>query len=63
MVTSFLGGFKGSINVEIKLDLRPNHPYFKVRSSTGEKFKLPVYTANEDISGEVRVELKDTKKF
>jgi hypothetical protein len=46
---------KGSINVEIKLDLRPSHPHFKVRSPKGEKFKLPVYTGNEDLSGEVKV--------
>lgn len=25
--------------------------------------KLPIYTANDDISGEVKVELKDTKKY
>jgi hypothetical protein len=58
-----LGGLKGSANLEIKLDLRPSHPQFKVRSPKGEKFKLPVYTANDDISGEIKVELKDTKKF
>lgn len=25
--------------------------------------KLPIYTANDDISGQVKVELKDTKKY
>lgn len=58
-----MGGLKGSINVDITLDSKPNQQYFKVRSSKGEKVKLPIYTGNDDISGEVRVELKDTKKF
>lgn len=62
-MTSFLGGLKGSINVEIVLDPKPDQKHFKVRSPKGEKFKLPIYTANDDISGEVKVELKDTKKY
>lgn len=62
-MTSFLGGLKGSINVDIKLDTKPDIKYFKVKTSTGEKVKLPIYTANDDISGEVRVEVKDTKKY
>lgn len=29
----------------------------------GEKYKLPIYCGNDDISGIVKVELKDTKKY
>jgi vacuolar protein sorting-associated protein 26 len=31
--------------------------------SKGEKVKLPIYTANDDISGTITVQLKDTKKY
>ena len=54
---------KGSINVDIILDKKPDQKYFKVRTSNGDKIKLPIYTANDDISGEVKVELKDTNKY
>lgn len=62
-VTSFLGGLKGSINVDIILDPKVDQKYHKIRTQKGEKIKLPIYTANDDISGEVKVELKDTKKY
>ncbi len=49
--------------MDIILDKKPDQKYFKVRTSNGDKIKLPIYTANDDISGEVKVELKDTKKY
>lgn len=54
-MASFLGGLKGSINVDIFLDAKINQQYFKVKNNKGEKIKLPIYTANDDISGEVKV--------
>lgn len=62
-ITSFLGGLKGSLQVSIILDPKPNQRFHKIRKGNGQKIKLPVYTANDDISGEVKVELKDTKKY
>lgn len=50
-VTSFLSGLKGSINIDVILDKKPDQKYFKVRAPGGEKVKLPIYTANDDISG------------
>lgn len=58
-----MGGLKGSLSIEIALDRKPEQKYFKVRGEKGEKVKLPIYTGNDDISGEVKVELKDTKKY
>lgn len=49
--------------MEIILDKKPDQKYHKIRAPNGEKVKLPIYTANDDISGEVRIELKDTKKY
>ncbi len=34
-----------------------------MKSAKGEKVKLPVYTGDDDCTGEVRVILKDTKKY
>lgn len=49
--------------MDIVLDAKIDQKYHKVRTQKGEKIKLPIYTANDDISGEVKVELKDTKKY
>jgi hypothetical protein len=58
-----LGGLKGSLNIDVVLDRKPDQKYFKVRTEKGDKIKLPIYTGNDDICGEVKVELKDTKKY
>lgn len=50
-MTSFLGGLKGSVNLDIILDAKINQHYFKVKGIKGEKVKLPIYTADDDISG------------
>ena len=34
-----------------------------MRPPKGEKYKLPIYCDNDDISGVVKVEVKDTKKY
>lgn len=54
---------KGSATIDVTLDKQQDQKYFKVRSSKGEKFKLPIYSGDDDISGIVKVELKDTKKY
>lgn len=62
-VTSFIGGLKGSVSIDVILDKKQDQKYFKVRPPKGEKYKLPIYSDNDDISGIVKVELKDTKKY
>ena len=62
-VSEFLGGLKGSVSIDVILDKKANQQYFKVRPAKGEKVKLPIYSGNDDISGIVKVELKDTKKY
>jgi hypothetical protein len=54
-VANFIGGLKGSLNVDIILDEKENQKYFKVRPRKGEKYKLPIYTGNDDINGVVKV--------
>lgn len=58
-----MGGLKGSLEIDIILDQKPDRKHFKTKNEKGEKIKLPIYTANDDISGVVKVELKDTKKY
>ena len=62
-MTNFLGGLKGSANMEIFLDKKKDQKYFKVRPPKGEKYKLPVYSGKDDLTGVLKVELKDTKKY
>lgn len=62
-ISSFIGGLKGYITIDIVPDKKPNQQYFKIKNEKGEKVKLPIYTGNDDISGEVRIEIKDAKKY
>lgn len=62
-VTSFFGGLTGSVDIEITLDKKINSKLFKYRNKKGERCKLPVYEGNDDISGVVQLNLKDTKKY
>ena len=50
------------MEIEIKLDPKENQKYHKIRTGK-EKIKLPVYSKNDDISGTVTIQLKDTKKY
>jgi hypothetical protein len=61
-ISSFFGGLTGSVDIDINFDLKENHKYHKVRNGK-EKIKLPVYNKNDDMSGTVKVQLKDTKKL
>ena len=62
-MTNFIGGLTGSASVDIILDPAPTRKTFKIKNSKGEKVRLPIFTANDDISGVVTVSLKDTKKY
>jgi vacuolar protein sorting-associated protein 26 len=62
-VTSFFGGLTGSVDIDIILDKKINQKIFKYRTKKGERIKLPVYEANDDITGIVQLSLKDTKKY
>lgn len=62
-MTSFFGGLTAAVEIDIKLDLKENHKYFKMKNAKGEKVKLPVFTKNDDISGTIAVQLKDCKKY
>ena len=48
--------------MEIIFDKKENQKYHKIRSGK-EKIKLPVYNKNDDMSGTVKIQLKDTKKL
>lgn len=61
-ISSFFGGLTGSVEIDIKFDLKDNQKYHKIRTGK-DKIKLPVYNKNDDMSGTVEVNLKDTKKF
>ncbi len=62
-MTSFFGGLTGSVDIEIILDKKINAKVFKYRNKKGERCKLPVYEGNDDISGVIQLNLKDTKKY
>lgn len=61
-ISSFFGGLTGSVEIDIQFDLKENQKYHKIRNGK-EKIKLPVYNKNDDMSGTVNVQLKDSKKF
>jgi len=61
-ISSFFGGLTGSVEIDIKFDLKDNQKYHKVRNGK-EKIKLPVFTKNDDMSGTVAITLKDSKKY
>ena len=61
-ITSFFGGLTGSVDIDIKFDEKENQKWHKIRNGK-EKIKLPVYNKNDDMSGTVNVQLKETKKF
>lgn len=50
------------MEVDIKFDPKENQKFHKIRNGK-EKVKLPVYNKNDDMSGTVSVNLKETKKF
>lgn len=61
-LSSFFGGLTGSVDIDINFDLKENQKYHKVRNGK-DKIKLPVYNKMDDMSGTVKVVLKDTKKL
>ena len=61
-VTS-LFGFGGSVNIEIIVDPTDRKKFFSVKDENKNTIKLPIYTGEDDISGVVAVQLKETKKF
>jgi len=61
-ISSFFGGFTGSLEIDIIFDPKENQKHHKIRNGK-DKIKLPVYNKNDDMSGTVKVQLKDTKKM
>lgn len=61
-LSSFFGGLTGTVEIDIKFDLKENQRYHKVRNGK-EKAKLPAFFKNDDLSGSVTVSLKDSKKY
>lgn len=62
-LTSFFGMFTGgSATIDILLNPNDRNKFLKVKLD-GKKHKLPVYSAADDISGVVVVEISGTKKY
>ena len=61
-VTS-LFGFGSSVTLEVVLDSTPRNKFWKVKDANKNIVKLPIYTADDDISGTVTVKLDNNKKF
>ena len=61
-LSSFFGGLTGTLEIDVSFDPKPAQKYHKVRNGK-DKIKLPVYNKNDDMSGTVKVNLKDTKKL
>lgn len=61
-VTS-LFGFGSSAQLEVVLDATPRNKFWKVKDANKNVVKLPIYTADDDISGTVTVKLESGKKF
>jgi hypothetical protein len=51
------------VDIDITLDKKENQKIFKFRTKKGERIKLPVYEGLDDISGQIQLTLKDTKKY
>jgi hypothetical protein len=61
-ISSFFGGLTGSLDIDIVFDKKENQKWHKIRNGK-DKTKLPVYNKNDDMSGTVKVQLKDAKKI
>jgi vacuolar protein sorting-associated protein 26 len=55
-------GLGGSVNLDIILDPNDRRKFLKFRENH-KNVKLPIYSGNDDISGVVIVEVKDTRRF
>lgn len=55
-------GFGGSVELGVLLDPTDRRKFLKVKEK-GKSKKIPIYFGQDDISGVVTVEVKDTRKF
>jgi hypothetical protein len=58
-----LFGMGANATLEVVLDPTPRNKFWKVKDANKNIVKLPIYTADDDISGTVTVKLDNNKKF
>ncbi|CAM6004627.1 unnamed protein product [Sphagnum balticum] len=62
-VTSFLGGLSATVSISIVLDCTPHRKTVTLKRGKHDTCQLPVYFGNDDISGSISIEIKNSTKY